>query len=247
MIVLTSVAVLVALSVSFTGRYTLEVVDAGSQPQLAYGLYHHKGDWLSVHPVSYDATEPRIVKTDSAGGLTIPAAVHLHLPFPVQTPPKLWIEMVYVPRLHNAYGRVAGGDAISTAGTWEMDRSGRRAVVFDLSDSPERWQGTLANLSFFIGHLVSAPALRRDGSATAPLIELIGHFRGEYNAFLARHGDTRRPRPPMPAGLNDDERRRWNEMVDQDLTERPTWGMEIRRRFETELKSLAGVEAGMKR
>jgi hypothetical protein len=155
--------------------------------------------------------------------------------------------MAYVPRLHNAYGRIAGGDPVATAGTWEMDAAGRRAVAFDLTDSPERWQGTLANLSFFIGHLVSAQSRRRDGSATARLRELISHFRAEYDAFLSRHGDTPRPRPSMPALLNDDERRRWTEMVEKDLTERPTWGLEVRRRFETELKSLARFEAGLKR
>jgi hypothetical protein len=188
-----------------------------------------------------------VIRSDSAGRLTIPAALHLHWPFPVQTPPKLWIEMVYVPRLHNASGRIGGGYAVSMAGTWEMDKTRHRAVAFDLSDSPERWQGTLANLSFFIGRLASGPSHRRDASGTAGLIELITHFRAEYDAFLARHGDAPRPRPSMPALSIEEEKRRWAEMVDRDLTERPMWGLEIRRRHRIELESLAKFEAGLKR
>jgi len=76
---------------------------------------------------------------------------------------------------------------------------------------------------------------------------MIGHFRAEYDAFLARHGDVLRPRPPMPVMFSDDDKRRWEEMVAADLAQRPTWGMEIRRLYEDELASLAEVEASLKR
>jgi hypothetical protein len=235
--------VLVAASVSYTGRYTLDIVDNAGRPQTAYAVYHHQGESLSVHPVSYNATPMRVVRTDDTGRLTIPAAFHLHLPFPLQTHPKLWIEMVYVPRLHNAGGRIGPGYAASLAGAWEMDATGHRAVVFDASDRPERWKSTLSNLSFFMDRIV------RDAepSNAVPVLEIIGHFRTEYDAFLARHGDVLRPVPPMPQVYRDDEKRRWKEMVDADLAQQPTWGMEMRRLYEGQLSSLNDVAAGLKR
>jgi hypothetical protein len=239
---------LVAASVSYTGRYTLDVVDKEGRPQLAYALYVHRGEWLSVHPVSYNATQPALVRSDGTGRLTIPAALHLHFPFPLQTHPTLWIEMVYVPGLHNAGGRIGGGYAASAAGAWEIDPTWHRAVAFDLSDSPRRWQSTLSNLSFFIRPLASPRSVREtDPSTAALLLELIGHFRAEYAGFLAQYGDTPRPRPPMPMLYTDDEKRRWTEMVDEDLGRRPTWGAEIRRLHEDELSSLTEVEAALRR
>jgi hypothetical protein len=242
------IALLIAASVSYTGCYTLETVDADGQGVTAYAIYHHQGEWLNpAHPVSYDATRHTVVRSDDAGRIRVPSAVHVHLPFPLQTHPKLRIEMVYVPRLHNAEGRISSGYVASTAGVWEMDAVTRRAVVFDLSDRPERWQGTLSTLSFFIRPLVSGELRDLDRSEAATLAELIGHFRAEYDAFLVRYGDVRRPQPPMPVLFSDEEKRRWAEMVDADLAREPTWGMEIRRLYAVEISRLAETEAALKR
>ena len=249
LIALVALALLIAASVSFVSRDTLEVVDNEGQPQTAYAIYAHLGENFNLaHPVSYTAKPETVVRSDDAGRLTFPAAFHLHLPFPLQTHPRRWIRMVYVPRLHNTEGWIARDDAASKPGSWEFDAARRRAVVFDLSDRPERWQGTLANLSFFIRPLVSPPRVGElDQASVASVRELIGHFRAEYNAFLGRWGDTLRPRPPMPVMFSDDEKRRWAEMVDQDLAERPTWGMEIRRLYEREVASLSEIEADLAR
>ena len=239
---------LVTACASYTGCYTLEIVDNEGRPHTAYAIYNHQGQWLNpAHPVSYNATRLTVIRSEEAGRLTIPAAFHLHFPFPLQTHPTLQIEMVYVPQLHNAGGRIGGGYAASTAGAWEMDAASPRAVVFDMSDRPERWHDTLSNLSFFIGPLASRPVGDVDPSTAAPLRELIGHFRSEYDAFLARYGDVPRPRPPMPVLFGDDEKRRWAEMVDEDFAQQPTWGLHVRRRYERELSSLADVEAALKR
>jgi hypothetical protein len=241
-------ALLIATSVSYTGCYTLETVDWEGQAVTAYAIYNHQGEWLNpAHPVSYDATRRIVVRSDGAGRLRVPAALHVHLPFPLQTHPKLRIEMVYVPRLHNAEGRISSGYAASTAGVWETDATARRAVVFDLSDRPERWQATLSNLSFFIRPLVSGVLSDLDLSAAAPLAELIGHFRAEYDAFLVRYGDVRRPQPPMPVLFSDEEKRRWAEMVEGDLAREPTWGMQIQRLYAVEISRLAETEAALRR
>ena len=150
--------------------------------------------------------------------------------------------MIYVPRLHNAWARIVQRSPTSETGVWQMTAR-NRAVVFDLSDRPELWHGTLSNLSFFM-----YPAVRdADHSRAGPLLELIGHFRAEYNAFLARHSNSPRPLPPMPPLFTDDERRAWKAMVDKDLSERPTWGLEVRRLYEGEVSNLVDVEATLKR
>lgn len=248
LIALFPLVLLVAASASYTSGYTLEIVDKDGRPHVAYALYNHQGQWLNpVHPVTYNATERTVIRGGDNGRLTIPGAFHLHLPFPIKTHPRLSIEMVYVPGLHNAGGRIAPLYVASTAGVWEMDSTGHRAVVFDMSDDPERWQGTLSNLSFFLGPLLPPRSQELDPATAATLVELIGHYRAEYEGFLARHADAPRPRPPMPATFfNEDDKRRWIEMVDTELDQRPTWGMEIRRLYEREMVSLTEIEAALK-
>jgi hypothetical protein len=242
-IALVLLVLLVAASVSYTSGYTLDLVDSDGRPQTAYALYTHQGYWLNpVHPVSYNATPLTVVRSDDNGRLTIPAAVHVHWPFPLQTHPKLWIEMIYVPRLHNAWARIIQRSPASEVGIWQMTTR-NRATVFDVSDRPEHWAGTLSNLSFFM-----SPAVRDvDHSRAGPLLELIGQFQAEYNAFLMRYDHSPRPLPPMPPLFTDDEKRAWKAMVDTDLSRRPTWGLEIRRLYEGEVSNLTEVEASVKR
>jgi hypothetical protein len=234
---------LVAASVSYTPGYTLDIVDSAGRPQTGYALYTHQGYSLNpAHLVSYNATRLTVVRGDDNGRLTIPAAFHVHWPFPLQTHPTLWIQMIYVPRLHNAWARIVQRAPASEAGIWQMTTP-NRAVVFDVSDRPEDWHGTLSNLSFFM-----SPAIRDvDPSRAGPLLELIAHFRAEYRAFLLRHYDSPRPLPPMPQLLTDEEKRAWQAMVDTDLSQRPTWGPEIRRLYEGEVSNLATIEATFKR
>jgi hypothetical protein len=234
---------LVAASVSYTGGYTLNIVDSDGRPQTGYALYNHQGHSLNpVHPVSYNATPLTVVRSDDEGHLTIPAAFHVHWPFPLQTHPKLRIAMIYVPRMHNAWARIVERSPASEAGIWQMT-TGNRAIVFDVGNRPERWKDTLSNLSFFMSQAVRDV----DHSRAARLLEVIEHFRAEYKAFLARHNDSPRPLPPMPPLFSDEEKRRWKAMVETDLSQRPTWGMEIRRLYEGEVSNLGQVEASLKR
>ena len=243
LIVLVLLVLLVAASVSYTSGYTLDLVDGAGRPETGYALYTHRGYSLNpAHPVSYDAKRITVVRSDDNGRLTIPAAFHVHWPFPLQTHPRLWIAMIYVPRLHNAWARIVQHSPESEMGIWQMTTQ-NRAMVFDLSDRAERWHGTLSNLSFFMGQAVRDV----DHSRAEPLLELIGHFRAEYNAFLVRHNDSPRPLPPMPPLFTDEEKRAWKAMVDADLSQRPTWGLEVRRLYAGEISNLANVEAGLRR
>ncbi len=230
--------VLVLATVSFTGGRTLDVVDPAGRPQTAYAIYRHQGDWLNfVHPVSYDAKPRTIVKSDAAGRLHFPRG--LYVLFPIQTRPQLRVEMIYVPALHNAAGQIAPRYTSSKPGVWEMEPDSPRAIAFDLSDGPERWQGALSSLAFFISPLLTPDHRPDDPAEAAALRELVGHFRTEYDGFLARWGEAQRPRPPMPQFLAEYERKPWIEMVERDLRERPAWGMEIRRLHERQVTLFA--------
>ena len=242
LIALVLLVLLAAASLSYTSGYTLDLVDSGGRPQTGYALYNHQGYSLNpVHPVSYNATRFTVVRSDDHGRLRIPAAFHVHWPFPLQTHPRLRIAMIYVPHSHNAWARIVQRSPASEAGVWQMTAR-NRAMVFDVSDRVELWAGTLSNLSFFMSDAVRDA----DRSTAAPLLELIGHFRAEYKAFLERYNDAPRPLPPMPQLFGDEEKRRWKEMADADLSKRPTWGMEIRRLYGGEVSNLAEVEARLK-
>jgi hypothetical protein len=47
--------------------------------------------------------------------------------------------------------------------------------------------------------------------------------------------------------FSEDEKRRWEEMVEKDLAQEPTWGMQVRRLHEHELANLEEVAAQLKR
>jgi hypothetical protein len=220
---------LAAASVSFRWRRTLQVTDAAGSPvSPSYVAYEYRGRRLNpVHSATYRAGELALVRGDSSGRVVIPAAFHLHRPFPIESHPRVFVEMVYVPRLHNALERF-GEDG--------------RAAIADLSSDPARWEGTLRNLSSLIGQLVvrhDRQPLRDTDPATAALArELIGHFRNEYDSLLAKYENAARVKPEMPEHVrwsSPDEQRRWSEAVDSHIAREPRWGMLIRRLFGDQL------------
>ena len=69
--------------------------------------------------------------------------------------------------------------------------------------------------------------------------ELIGHFRQEYDAFLARYDNIDRPRPERPDFVRTStpaEKARWAEQTDADLAREPKWGVLATRLFRIELR-----------
>lgn len=113
----------------------------------------------------------------------------------------------------------------------------RRAVIYDVSDRPELWQGSLMNLASLIQRIVYRPPgerpLRETDLATAALTrELIGHFSQEYGSFLTRYGDVVRPMPAMAA----------DEAQEASFAREPLWGQLISRTLGGELKTLGDLE-----
>ena len=246
---------LAVASISFNTRTTFQLMDvAGAPLDPSYVAYSRTGHRLNpVHPVTYTARELALARSDGSGQVVIPAALLLHRPFPLETHPSLWTEMVYVPKLHNAWGQFNEGSP-SRPGMFVIDATRRQATVSDLSGEPQHWKGSLRNLSSVINRLASrtpdrAPLRQTDPASAALTLELIGHFRQEYESFLARYRDVPRPRPEMPEhvrGSSKEEQQRWTEHIDADLAREPRWGMVITRLFSDELELFSEYEAALR-
>jgi hypothetical protein len=247
---------LAVASISFNIRTTFHLMDVGGAPlEPSYVAYSRTGHRLNpVHPVSYQARGLALARGDAAGNIVIPAALLVHLPFPLETHPSVWTEMVYVPKMHNAWGSF-NKMAMSRPGIFVIDvENRRRATVADLSGEPQHWEGSLRNLSSVISRLASrtpdrAPLRQTDPASAVLTLELIGHFRQEYESFLARYRDVPRPRPEMPEyvrGSTKEEQQGWTEHIDADLAREPRWGMVITRLFSGELELFREYEAALR-
>jgi hypothetical protein len=248
-VVLGLIAFLIIGSFSISLPRMFELVDASGAPHAtAYIAYLYEGGRPNpVHPITYQDKPLALARADS-GRVAIPAAFHAHLPFPIATHPSLRVELVYVPRAHNALGQMNEGSP-SRHGVFEIE-SGRRAVIHDVSDQPELWQGSLMNLASLIQRIVhrrpGERPLRETDQATAALTrELIGYFSQEYGSFLTRYGDVVRP---MPATAADEpwttleEKRRRREAQEASFAREPLWGQLITRTLGNDLKTLGELE-----
>lgn len=235
-------------AVSWTSGVTMTLVDESGRPASgAYVRYHYDGSLLNpVHPVTYVARGSVIVRADAGGRVRIPGRLHLRAPLPLSTPPRLFLDHVYVPRLHNAFGPIGEGTA-SRPGVFTLDDRREHVTIFDVSTEPEQWEASLRSLYGCILGTLSpvgsmAPAAPGDRQTLAHARELIGHLRGEHAAFLGRYGETRRERPPAPQWLSEQELQRWREQTDAHLAREPLWGPYVERMWRGNLKALEGLE-----
>ena len=196
------VAALAVSSVSWTSPVSLRLADESGQPATdAYVVFHYYGHVINpVHSVTYVARTRAIVKATSDGTVNIPARVHIRRPLPLFTPPAAFIDFVYVPRLHNAFGPVAE-QTMSRAGVFTIAENRDGVMIADVSGSPERWERSIHQLYDCIrdtltpsGSSVASPP--RDPATAAHVRELIVHLRREHAAFLETYRDVARQQPP---------------------------------------------------
>jgi hypothetical protein len=236
-VLIVALAILIAASVSIRFGRTITIADARGAPVAgAYVAYHDEGTtYAVVEALTYLASGQTVAKSDAAGRVAIPWAVHSHLPL-VQSAPQLNVDLIYAPSLHNGLAWVSRLGAVSRPGEFQVSDDRRDIRLEDLSGDPEKWQGTLMNLGSLLGRLTSRPT--SDDRTSALTQELIDRFRSEYAAILDRYGDVPRTPPVMPAAVVNDtdrEKQAWHAMVEKDLAARPLWGDELRRRFATEV------------
>jgi hypothetical protein len=234
------VAALAIASVSIDCGRTFVVSDMQGVPAPgAYVAYHREGSTFAVvESLTYRASPDTLVQSDGAGRVVIPGAIRVHVPL-LQTHPKVTIDLIYAPTLHNGLASMHWFAVVSRPGEFEVSADRDRVRLADLSGDPALWQGTLMNLGSRIARLMSGSST--DAETIRLTDELVGHFAGEYAAILDRHGDTPRPMPPMPASVRygpERDQQAWREMIAKDLGERPRWRDELTRRFATEVRVL---------
>ncbi len=231
-------AALIVASVSVDCGRTFVVSDMQGVPTPGvYVAYHREGSTFAVvESLTYRAGPETLIRSDDAGRVVIPGAIHVHVPL-LRTDPKIAIDLVYAPALHNALATIHWYAVVSRPGEFEVSADRARVRLADLSGDPSLWQGTLMNLGSRIGRLTADATADADTRRLTD--ELIAHFTSEYAALLDRHGDTPRPTPSMPEWLRygpERDQQAWRAMIDKDLAERPRWRDELTRRFATEVK-----------
>jgi hypothetical protein len=242
-------ATIAAASVSWTSPVRLKLVDESGTPAAdAYVVFHYYGHLLNpVHPVTYVAGGNAIVRATSDGMVTIPTRVHLRRPLPLSTPPSAFIEHVYVPRLHNAFGPVAE-QTMSRPGVFTIAGDRDRVVMADVSGSPEQWERSIRHLYDCIRDTLirsgsAAPSRPSDSSTVAHVRELIVHVRREYEAFLEKYRSVVRQRPQEPRWGSERDRQLWREQTDAQLAREPLWGPYVERMWAQNLEEIASFEA----
>jgi hypothetical protein len=239
------IAFLVLGSFSISLPRTFELMGPNGAPHTtAYIAYLYEGGRPNpVHPVTYQDKPLALARADSSGRVGIPVAFHAHVPFPIKTHPSFRMDLVYVPSAHNAIGQLNEGSP-SRPGVFEI-ASRQRAVIHDLGDRPELWQGSLMNLASLIHRLTyrrqgERPLRDTDADTAALTRELIAHFRQEYESFVSRYGDVVRPMPALPVAdpwTTAEERRRQIDAAELNFAREPTWGLLVARLFRGELKA----------
>ena len=242
-------AVVAMATVSWTSAATLRFTDEAGRPvPVAYVRYHYYGHRINpVHPVTYVARGSAIVRADADGRVTIPGRIHLRSLLQLSMPPRLFIDHVYLPPFHTAFGPIAEGTR-SWPGVFIIDDGRQRVTVFDVSQDPDRWATSLSYLYDCIRETLSrdgsmAPAAAGDAQTAAHARELIGHLRIEYAAFLHRYGPMARRRPPEPQRGSQRDLELWREQTDAQLAREPLWGPYLQRMWRNNLVSLAAFEA----
>jgi hypothetical protein len=203
-----------------------------------------------VHPVTYVARESAIIRADPDGRATIPARLHLRRPLPLSTPPSVFIDHVYVPHLHNAFGPVTE-HTMSRPRVFAIAESHSDVSIFDVSASPELWERSLGNLYDCLRDTMlrsdSARLRPPDDPPTAAYVrELIEHLRREYAAFQTLYGQAARERPPEPQWGSERDRQLWREQIDAQLAREPLWGPFVTRTWDQNLRELTDIEAALK-
>jgi len=244
-----ALALLALSSVSVHCGRTLRITDMNGAPvEGVFIIYHHEGSRPNLaHPTTYQASALSVAQSPSGGLMEIPPSVDVHWPFPIETHPRLRVDLVYAPTLHNGLATIVES-AVAKPGAFQVGEDLASVRLADLTDTPVLWEGTLQNLSSIVSRLMasdSKPPRRRATPETEDLTRVLaGQFVQDYRAFLDKHGNSARPKPPMPAGLTPDDVRAWNEMVDRNLAQEPLWGDSAKRMFGREAERFDRFVAG---
>jgi hypothetical protein len=163
-------AIVAVACVAFTPRFSgrVEALDGRSLTG-AHVSYRYRGSRFNfVDSLSYERPGG-VLRTGADGSFEIPGLWHLRKPLDGRLQP--WIEWVYVPEFHHAYGPI-GPLTDSRPGLTEVDWQRGSIRLADLSADPEGWERTVQ-------------LLQREG--------LTGEADAEARALAERHPEQLAP------------------------------------------------------
>ena len=233
----------VSVSADVVGR----LVDERGRPVAsAHIAYYYSGTRFNfAHPVT--ATRPgAIARTGADGTYRLPPLLTVKPPLDGSF--RLWIELVYAPQLHNAFGPV-GPLTESIPGVVQIDRAQGLMTFADLTDDPDGWARSMERLYSFVRFSLERSRNDHPFADVPPATkaELAQEVAREYQAFLHRHGAARRQPgadDPSWAFLTEDERGQRRKARAEAIARDPLWGPHMERLWRKRLEELARITAG---
>jgi hypothetical protein len=233
----------VSVSDDVVGR----LVDQRGRPAAgAYIAYYYSGARFNfAHPVT--ATRPGAIARSGADG-TYRLPPLLTVKPPLDSSFRAWIELVYAPPLHNAFGPV-GPLTESVTGVVQIDRAQGVMTVADLTGDPDGWARSIERLYSFVRFSLERSRNDRPFADVPPAAkaELAQEVAREYRAFLHLHGAARREPgadDPSWAFLTEDDREQRRKTRAGAIARDPLWGPHMERLWRTRLEELARITAG---
>jgi hypothetical protein len=236
-------ALLILASVSVDWGDRRRVVNPSGQPLAGvFVAYLYRGFQYNVVQSSVYCRSGSIVLTDKNGEFHVEPTIHVHLPFPLETGPKLSYQLIYCPDLHNAYEvyRLTGTTEGSHEGWCLIDPQANTFVMYDLADNPERWYTSMELAFRALEYLTDGEYAGHDTLVCSHADEglkkdIIRSFLADVELFRHRYGDSiRHLQPPrfwdsLPRHVQEQKTKRlevkepWSYYIERD------WGEEINR------------------
>jgi hypothetical protein len=238
-VVLVTLAV-AAASISISPETKGKLVDEKGKPiEGAYMVYYYRGYRFNfVDSISY-WRPGAIIRTDATGSYRMPRLWHIHSPLDGRLSP--WIALVYMPRLHHAFGPLVPGKS-SFPGRVMFDETNQATVLSDFSDNPYEWSRSMESLHSIISELRYGKTHKRRYQVPLSVEqELTNHLFDEYEDFMRRYADT--PREPGPFSsyfntLSSEEQERRLKNIKIALEREPLWGQLMQRLWHRDLEAL---------
>ena len=232
--------VIAAASISIAPETRGKLLDDKGDPiEGAYIVYYYRGYRFNlVDSITY-WRPGSIIRTDSTGSYKIERLLHFHNVLDRKLFP--WIEFVYIPKLHHAFGPLVPGKT-SFPGRVAFNEIKQATVFSDFSDNPYEWSRSINELDAMIRQLnYDAEEKGRYQVPVSVRQDLMDHFLTEYEEFMQRYADTPRELGPFSAyffALSLEERERTLKRMEEALEREPLWGQVMERKWSRDLKAL---------
>ena len=192
-----------------------------------------------VHSVTYEKPGG-VADLKNGGVLKLGGFFELHRPLDGGLEP--WIEIVYVPELHNAFGPIGKSSDVETANR-KLEVENHRIVITDLVDDPQSWTRSLDTVcSFVVAELSAKEAMTAERKRD--LAVWAGVLLVDYQKFLERYAEVKRAipaDPPFWRGLPEAEIVERRKSMIERIAREPLWGPYMERMWKNNIVHLRAL------